>query len=683
MSSLKRVIDYVDVFYGSGEIALPEPEGIASTWRFLKAQCGNTFPHAAYPFGRMTCGVYTGGYPTGYGNHKENGCGPVPKFDAKLKGITHLHQSGTGGIRAYYNYALTTPLYGELCDISDELMDESGTPGYYSCTFKNSGIKAELTVSEKVAFHRYHFNGDGKIQIDFSNGGLITHAYGRNGRPTNAEIEIKNGTVLAKITALGTPIYFAASCDSAKKVYLWKNYKVLDDKRLCFEGQDETYGCAFDVENVADVKIGVSNISYENAVSSLNENELDFDSVKHNTENTWDGFLSAINVESKNEDFLQIFYSNLYHSLIKPSKWDEKYNDFATMWDLYKTQLPLVFSLYGKQSREITESLIEYMSENEYSPININLADNNDMPDQARMLMEFSLADSFWRGINDEPELTLKLAQKDLLHTEEMANPDTCPRYTYILDISEACNAMLDIAVQTQNEQMAQVFKPYIEVWEKAYDHSTGLLSTKSNYYEGDEWNYSFRLLKNMEKRIALAGGREEFIGLLDNFFGYTREPAAQLEEATGKSVHSFEGYNNEPDMETPYAYIYADRHDKTCEVLRSGMKYMFTTGKGGLPGNNDSGGLSSCYVWNAMGIFPVTGQNLMLIGSPMADKTVLKLANGKEFEIIAHDNSEGNIYVQRAVLNGKVLDKMMFTVNEFIEGGKLELYMSRDNKNN
>ena len=57
---------YVDVFYGNGEIDLPKPEGIAKTWQLLKGLCGNTSPAAALPFGKFTCGPYSGGYPTGY-----------------------------------------------------------------------------------------------------------------------------------------------------------------------------------------------------------------------------------------------------------------------------------------------------------------------------------------------------------------------------------------------------------------------------------------------------------------------------------------------------------------------------------------------------------------------------------------------------------------------------------------
>ena len=63
---------YVDVFHGSGKIDLPEPEGIAKAWYFIKAICGNTHPAACLPFGRLSAGCYCAGYPTGYGNHRGN-----------------------------------------------------------------------------------------------------------------------------------------------------------------------------------------------------------------------------------------------------------------------------------------------------------------------------------------------------------------------------------------------------------------------------------------------------------------------------------------------------------------------------------------------------------------------------------------------------------------------------------
>jgi putative alpha-1,2-mannosidase len=186
-----------------------------------------------------------------------------------------------------------------------------------------------------------------------------------------------------------------------------------------------------------------------------------------------------------------------------------------------------------------------------------------------------------------------------------------------------------------------------------------GMMRADSQYYEGNLWNYSFRLMHDMDARIELCGTKEEFAQRLDRFFGFT--------DGNDKTAR-FEGYNNETDMETPYAYHYCGRRDRMCEVLRAGMKYMFTEGRGGIPGNNDSGALSSCFVWNALGIFPVSGQDLMLIGAPIIKKAVLHLWNGRDFTII---NESGDVST-KAELCGIPLPGMTLTVRQMMNGGEI-----------
>lgn len=677
-----EVLKYVNVFQGNGEMDLPEPKGISATWRFLKAQCGNTSPWAAYPFGYITCGAYTGGYPTGYGNHMANSCGPVRKFDAKLRGFSHFQQSGTGYINVFYNYALVTPLYGGLGVIEDSITEEYATPGIYACTMEKSKINARLTVSDKAAYHRYEFNGKGTVQIDFSAAGLATEADERAGSAhiDNAEMRIENGYVLSAIEAFGETIYFAVKCNNTQGTYLWEDYKKSESVKILKNDSKGTFGCAFDAENCCELKLSASRKSFEDALKKLNCEALTFDEIAEKTENTWEEYLSAIEIETKDEELKKIFYSNLYHSFIKPCNWEGEYTDFATMWDLYKTHLPLIFSLFEKERDSIAESLLKIIEENGSSPINVNIAADNDIPMQAKMLMEYSLADAFYRNANLNAKRILNAAYMDLKHNDSVFDINKLNRFTHLLDVAGACDAMRGIAEVTGNKEMQHEFEKHVYAWEKAYDPETGLLSKKSEYYEGDNWNYSFRFLNDMDKRIEIAGGQENFLNMLDAYFGFTREPVSQLIEPEGNAflngVHSFEGFNNEPDMETPYAYTFAKRHDRVCEVVRAGLKYMFAKGRGGLPGNNDSGGLTSCYVWNAIGLFPVAGQDLMLIGSPVADKAKIRLSSGKEFTVIAHNNSAENIYVEKAVLNGAELKDRMFSVKEFMQGGVLELYM-------
>ena len=143
-----------------------------------------------------------------------------------------------------------------------------------------------------------------------------------------------------------------------------------------------------------------------------------------------------------------------------------------------------------------------------------------------------------------------------------------------------------------------------------------------------------------MRGRIELAGGEERFLTLLDEFFGYGAEPVNQLGErpsvdelAAGYALNRFEGLNNEPDMEVPWAYHYLGRPDRTAEVVHAAINNQFGLGRGGLPGNDDSGGLAAWYVWASLGLFPVAGQSLYLVNAPSFAHVPVDLA-GRQLEI-------------------------------------------------
>jgi putative alpha-1,2-mannosidase len=113
------------------------------------------------------------------------------------------------------------------------------------------------------------------------------------------------------------------------------------------------------------------------------------------------------------------------------------------------------------------------------------------------------------------------------------------------------------------------------------------------------------------------------------------------------------------------------------AEIVRSGEAYMFGIGRGGLCGNEDSGGLSSLYVMNALGIFPVAGQDIFLLGSPCVQSARIKFFNGNVFTVLANGNSPKNIYPTNIRLNGKPLDRLYLTVSEVMAGGKLSMDMA------
>jgi len=202
---------YADVFYGNGEVDHYAKEVPASKWFYIKALCGNTVPHAVLPFGKMSVGAYSGGYPCGYGTHYPNSCGTIPKFDTvhRIKGFSHIHQSGTGAIGYYYNYAIVSPFYGELESSREyyELKNEKARPGYYSAEFND--IACEVTVNRDTAFHHYTFKKDGgRLAIDFSNDGLNRLLKGRSAFVKDAEVKLTdNGRILFSGVLSGVKLY--------------------------------------------------------------------------------------------------------------------------------------------------------------------------------------------------------------------------------------------------------------------------------------------------------------------------------------------------------------------------------------------------------------------------------------------------------------------------------------------
>ncbi len=83
----------------------------------------------------------------------------------------------------------------------------------------------------------------------------------------------------------------------------------------------------------------------------------------------------------------------------------------------------------------------------------------------------------------------------------------------------------------------------------------------------------------------------------------------------------------------------------------------------------------------SALGFYPVNpASGVYVIGSPMVDKATIhldpKYCKGREFTIVAENNSPKNVYIQSATLNGKPLTRSWFTHDELTSGGELVLKM-------
>lgn len=139
----------------------------------------------------------------------------------------------------------------------------------------------------------------------------------------------------------------------------------------------------------------------------------------------------------------------------------------------------------------------------------------------------------------------------------------------------------------------------------------------------------------------------------------------------------------NEPSYHIPYLYNYLGAPWKTQKRIRMLMDTWYPDNVFGIPGDEDGGGTTSFVVMSMMGFFPVTpGIPVYNIGSPSFNQISIKLQSGKVFTIKAINNSKTNVYIQKATLNSKVLNKPWFTHRDLINGGTLVLQMGeRPNK--
>lgn len=686
---MKDYCRYVDVFQGVDEIDLPKPEGLAAAWRLIKGRCGNNTPAAALPFGRLTAGCYSGGYSSGYGRLMYNTHGEIPKlYDRnQFRGISHLQNDGTGDIDTFYNYAVLSPFVGALSSSAHprDFDHERGEPGYYACRDSFSGAECEVTVTRRAALHRLTFPHDeGRISVDFSNDGLYEdggHLHSRAGRAKLILISDCEAAVCAELHHLFIYFYLRVS-GNRSPLRLWVDDAERDEKELALE-EGRRFGVVFAAEGRANVTLGLSPKSMDIARRDVLSNPYSFDEARAKAYEAWNEALSRIDARFDAEKDYRIFYSNFYHSLIKPCDFsgesflydqEEFVLEFATIWDQYKTQLPLIDTLYPDMARRVAATLLNVAEATHKMPHTLMMCGDYEgiSTAQARMLAEHALADAHFRGVEMDRERALRLMLEDTFvwgrFDQYALDAENAKHKAFIIDITDACAACAQMAREMGETAAAEKLERVAALWVNVIDPETGLLRDGERFYEGTKWNYSFRLMHDMAARMEMAGGKDRFAALADRFFGFSHPEDA--------SSCCFEGFNNETDMESPYVYHFAGRHDRLSEVIHAGLTYMFTEGRGGVPGNNDSGGLCSCYLWNALGVFPVSGQDVMVIGSPRVREAALHLGNGKTFRI---QITGRGIYVKSAELNGIPLRTLCFSAREMMRGGELVLNMTQD----
>ncbi len=311
--SKKQILAYVDPNIGTAH----------SRWFF--------FTPGSVPFGMAKAAPSTNG---SYGNaHGWDAVG-YDERHTSIEGFANFHEFQVGGV-------VFAPITGKLQTLAGKLenpddgyrsrfdrADEHASPGYYSVLLKDYGIKAELTATERVAFHRYTFPASDQSHILFD----IGHKQGESGEVKNAKVYMtEDGRIEGFVTTLPVYVgkyqpgaevtmYFSAVADKLPSSYgVFKGADVFAQEKVA-DGKGAGLYLSFSTkkDEKITIKAGLSYTSIENARLNLLQEAtgMSFDRAKNKATDTWASYLSRIRVKSDNKKDLTKFYTGLYHALL-------------------------------------------------------------------------------------------------------------------------------------------------------------------------------------------------------------------------------------------------------------------------------------------------------------------------------------------------------------------------------
>ena len=180
-------------------------------------------------------------------------------------------------------------------------------------------------------------------------------------------------------------------------------------------------------------------------------------------------------------------------------------------------------------------------------------------------------------------------------------------------------------------------------------------------FYEASSWEYSLAIPHDVPGLIEACGGREAFEQRLDTFFSQRYYNVA-----------------NEPSFLTPCLYHWIDRPDKTSDRVLQIIRDNYDDTPRGIPGNDDSGAMSSWLAFHMMGLYPNAGHDYYLLHTPVLRQTMLHLTNGRTLTIRAPKLSDRNFRVKRILLNGTELSDHRITHQQLLQGGELVFEMTK-----
>ena len=678
---------------------------------------------------------------------------PMPE---QVNGFAQTHVSGTGGGPKYGNI-LVMPFIGELNGIKHPAhrKDETIKLGYYSTTFEENGITAEITTAEKASFYRFCYPAGAKKNLLVDAGFFLGEQPVPDAREAQqfvgSEIQIVSDTEIMGYSRIrggwnngkAYTVYFYAQTDKPfAEAKTWKGESITTATQQ-YDSHHKT-GAMVQFANDADtvnLKIGISFVSSLKAKANVFQEipHWSFEAVYLQLIDRWEDLLSRVDLDPTTPDAIKrMFYTGLYHTMIMPvdrsgenpgwSDDDCYYDDFYAIWDTYRTSSPLITLLDPQREVEIVNALLNIYKRDGYMPD--ARSGNSNGRTQGGSNAEIVIADAFVKGLgmgNELDRIDYEFALEAMLKdattppggNEESEGRGGLTPYLelgYIpYGIPRAGNrtieyafcdyAIAEVAKGLGKQSLADQYYRQAGYWKNLWrndfvqDDVRGFILPRSKegqwldsvpfghskkqsrsflytpdvsyegpwyvawwdcfFYEASSWEYSLSVPHDVPALIEACGGAEAFDKRLDTFF-----------------EHRYYNVANEPSFLTPCLYHWIGRPDKTSDRVLQIIRNNFNDSPSGIPGNDDSGAMSSWLAFHILGFYPNAGHNYYLLHTPMVKQATIKLRNGKSLVIKAPKLSDKNFRVKSVSFNGIPITDHRITHQQILEGGELVFEM-------
>ena len=687
---------------------------------------GRTFPGPSMPFGMVKPGPDCGVLPNA-------GWAPMPEPVLGFS-QTHVSGTGGGqkyGNVLIQPYLESTDTSATVAFqkglpwrmIPQRRATETIALGYYATTFDN-GIRTEITTGERCSFYRISFPEAGSLFVDAS------HFLGKDSvlnlreRQQFVSCDLKvvsdhevngyssvrggwnNGDAYTVFFTLTTDVPFTAEAS-------------------CLHFSDKTVNVKIGISYVSteQARRNIPPHDFETQLSLLRSTwEQQFSKVQ------------ISGTDEQRRMFYTALYHTMLMPVDKTGEYPRAtstatspltlahesggevvyYDDYYAIWDTYRTSSPLLTLLSPDRQTAIVNSLLNIYALEGYMP-DARSGDCNGRT-QGGSNAEVVVADAFAKGLDG---INYALALDAMLKDATVAPVDDekegrgglaeYNRLGYIpYGIDRAGNRTVEyafndwcIAQVARGLGKKAVYKEYMaksrswrNLWRKDYewDGMRGFILPKDAeghwldsvpwgrskvfrptipytpvtkvapwylpwwatfFYEATSEEYSLSIPHDVPGLIRACGGKKAFRQRLDRFFdkGY---------------------YNvaNEPSFLSPCLYHWIGRPDLSSRRVHQIICDNYSDRPDGLPGNDDSGAMSSWLALHMMGLYPNAGSNDYLLTLPLLKDYTMTLANGRKLHVSKTGKGE---QLQEVLFNKRKLKHARITHQQLMQGGELE----------